>query len=74
MTLRVSVPIPSILAPMATRQLARSPTSGSLAALEICVSPSAKVAAIITFSVAPTETEGNKILAPLRPFFACALI
>ena len=48
--------------------------TGAQAALQILVSPSVKAAAIKTFSVAPTETDGNRILAPLSPFGASALI
>ena len=56
--------MPSIRAPIATRQAARSPISGSRAALASTVRPSASVAAISRFSVAPTETNGNTIVAP----------
>ena len=34
--------------------------------------PFAKLAAIMTFSVAPTDTDGNLIFAPVSPFFASA--
>jgi hypothetical protein len=34
--------------------------------------PFAKLAAIIKFSVAPTEIFGNRILAPIKPFGAVA--
>jgi hypothetical protein len=63
----VEVPAPVILAPMAIRQLARSTTSGSRAALPITVVPRASVAAIIITWVAPTETFGKVYLAPIRP-------
>lgn len=55
----VAVPAPDILAPMAFRQLARSTTSGSRAALPMTVVPRASVAAIIITWVAPTETFGK---------------
>ena len=42
--------------------------------LLISVSPLARVAAIIIFSVAPTEIIGNLILAPLSPDFASHLM
>ena len=57
-----SVPMPSIRAPMRIRHMARSAISGSRAALTSSVSPSARVAAISRFSVAPTETCGKMIL------------
>ena len=50
------LPKPVILAPHLIKHLPRSIISGSLAALLITVFPSAKTAAIIKFSVAPTET------------------
>jgi hypothetical protein len=53
---RISLSIPSILAPMAVRKRARSPTSGSMAAFLITVVPLARVAAIIRFSVPVTVT------------------
>ena len=59
-----SLPMPSIRAPMAFRQRARSPISGSRAALASTVRPSASAAAISRFSVAPTETNGNTMVAP----------
>ena len=49
---------------MALRQRARSPISGSRAALASTVRPSANAAAISRFSVAPTETNGNTMVAP----------
>ncbi len=54
LTTIVSVPAPSISAPIKEMKLARSTTSGSQAALDITVSPSIVAASIITFSVAPT--------------------
>ena len=70
----VSVPWPVIFAPIAFRQFPRSIISGSLAALMIWVLPLARLAAIIVFSVAPTDTTGNTILFPTRPFLHRALI
>ncbi|MNT65763.1 hypothetical protein D3C72_2037700 [compost metagenome] len=55
----VEVPAPDIFAPMAFRQLARSTTSGSRAALLITVVPRASEAAISMTWVAPTETLGK---------------
>ena len=55
----VEVPAPSIRAPIAIRQAARSAISGSRAAFSSTVSPRASVAAIISTWVAPTETFGN---------------
>ena len=50
------VPAPSICAPMAIRQLARSTISGSSAQLSSTVVPRASAAAISTFSVPVTVT------------------
>ena len=61
-----SEPAPEICAPIATRQFARSTTSGSRAAFSITVSPSASVAAIIRFSVPVTVTMSVNSLAPFR--------
>ncbi len=63
-------PAPLILAPHLFRKHAKSTISGSLAAFFIIVSPSAKTAASIIFSVAPTDGKFNVIFAPLRPFSA----
>ena len=64
----VSVPTPSICAPIASRQCARSLTSGSRAALRRIVMPRARVAAISRFSVPVTVTDGKVMSAPLsRP-------
>ena len=60
------VPAPSICAPIATRQAARSTISGSIAAFSSTVVPSANAAAISTFSVAPTLTISNTCLAPFK--------
>ncbi len=50
----VSVPAPTTLAPILFKNVCRSMISGSRAALRMTVVPSANVAAIIKFSVAPT--------------------
>ena len=50
-----SLPAPRTHPPQALRNFARSSISGSRAALWITVSPAAPTAAIITFSVAPTD-------------------
>ena len=50
----VELPAPSILYPSSFKNRARSSISGSLAALNTVVFPSAHAAAIIMFSVAPT--------------------
>ncbi len=63
-----SLPMPSMRAPIATRQSARSVISGSRAALISTVSPSASVAAISRFSVAPTETDGKDDFGAVQPF------
>ena len=58
------VPAPLIFAPIALRHSARSTTSGSRAAFSSTVTPSASVAAIITFSVPVTVTMSNSIVVP----------
>ena len=63
-----SLPAPSIFAPIITRHSARSTISGSFAAFSSTVRPSARVAAISTFSVAPTLTMSNTTRAPRRRF------
>ena len=50
----VDVPAPSMCAPIAVRNAARSVISGSRAAFSMTVSPFASTAAVIRFSVAPT--------------------
>jgi len=60
----VGVPAPSMAAPIADSSAARSSTSGSQAALRITVSPSARQAAIMTFSVPVTVTVSNCTSAP----------
>ena len=51
---KVSVPAPLMLAPILFNRMAKSTISGSRAAFSITVVPSARVAAIIRFCVAPT--------------------
>ena len=63
-----------MLAPIAARQLAKSTTSGSLAAFSITVTPSAKLAAMMTFSVPVTLTGSKIIFAPFSLPFTFALI
>ena len=53
------VPAPSMCAPIAIRQLARSTTSGSIAQFSSTVVPLASAAAISTFSVPVTVTMSN---------------
>ena len=57
---------PRSCAPILTRHSATSPISGSRAAFSITVSPLASAAAISTVWVAPTETFGNTMRAPLQ--------
>ena len=64
--------MPEISAPMATRKRARSLTSGSRAAFDSTVSPSARLAAISAFSVPPTVTSGKVRAQPTSPFGARA--
>ena len=52
--------MPSIDAPIDTRQWHRSTISGSRAAFSITLVPRAVAAAMTTFSVAPTETIGKR--------------
>src|SRR5205823_2024689 len=61
-----SVPIPWILAPILPRNMARSTTCGSRAALWMVVIPSAVAAAIIRFSVPVTVGMSRWMVAPLR--------
>ena len=72
------MPMPSIFAPMATRQLATSQISGSRAAFSSTVTPSASVAAIISVCVAPTETSAPAVeegrLSPWLVFVIVAVI
>ena len=65
----VRVPMPSILAPMATRQWATLSISGSMAAFSMTVVPRASVAAIMMVWVAPTLTLGRWTGPPTSPPF-----
>ena len=58
-------PAPSMRAPMAMSALARSTTSGSRAAPWMTVTPSAREAAMSTFSVPPTVVLSKTMVAPL---------
>ena len=69
----VGVPSPSISAPMAMRKLPRSTTSGSRAALSRIVTPLARTAAVMMFSVAPTLGKSREMLAPWSPSGAFAI-
>ena len=60
----VLVPAPLTFAPILFRKLARSTISGSSAAFSMVVVPSASTAAIMMFSVAPTEGKSRYILLP----------
>ena len=64
----VVVPRPEIFAPISIKKLPISTISGSRAALSITVVPLASTAAIMMFSVAPTDGKSNSILVPVRPF------
>ena len=66
-------PKPEIFAPIAIKNSPRSTTSGSRAALSITVTPFAKVAAVIIFSVAPTLGKSKVIEAPINPVGASAI-
>ena len=67
----ISVPSPFICTPMRRSISARLEISGSFAAFSIKVVPSASDAAIIKFSVAPTDGKSSVIVAPLsRPAVA----
>ena len=63
-----SVPAPIMFAPIEFKKSARSEISGSLATLLSIVSPSAREAAIIRFSVPVTVIPSNLIFAPISPF------
>ena len=63
-----------ILTPIFFRKSVRFFISGSHAQFFKYVVPFAKLAAMITFSVAPTDIDGNLILVPISPFFASAKI
>ena len=59
-------PAPWMRAPIFTSRSARSTISGSQAALRMMVSPSAREAAIMMFSVPVTVTVSKLISAPCR--------
>ena len=69
----VCEPSPEIFAPIAIKNSPRSTTSGSRAALSIVVTPLAKTAAVIMFSVAPTLGNSKVIAAPTKPVGASAI-
>jgi len=60
------------LHPILFKKLTKSFISGSIAQLLKTVVPFAKLAAIIKFSVAPTDIFENFILFPINPFGASA--
>ena len=62
----------SIFDPALIKKLTKSFISGSIAQLLKIVVPFARVAAIIKFSVAPTEIFENRILEPIKPLGAVA--
>ena len=62
-----------ILHPISFKKFTKSLISGSIAQFDNIVVPLAKLAAIIKFSVAPTEIFENLILFPLSPFGALAI-
>ena len=61
-----------ILHPVLIKKLTKSFISGSIAQLFKIVFPFAKFAAIIKFSVAPTEIFGKIYFDPFKPFGAVA--
>ena len=65
-TIRVSVPIPEIFAPIAFKKFAKSHTSGSRAAFLMMDVPSASTVAIKIFSVPVTVTKSVTISAPFK--------
>ncbi len=68
-----AVPAPEIFAPMALRQSATLPISGSRAAFSMTVVPLASDAAISAVWVPPTVTLGNSMVPPRRPLRARAI-
>ena len=62
-----------MLQPIVFKKLTKSLISGSIAQLDNVVVPFAKLAAIIKFSVAPTEIFENLILLPFNPLGALAI-
>ena len=71
-TVTVLFPVHLTLQPMFLKKLIKSLISGSIAQFFRIVFPFAKVAAIIKFSVAPTDIFGNLILFPFKPLGALA--
>ena len=69
----VDVPAPSTFPPIRLRNEARSAISGSLAAFSIVVSPSARTAAIIMFSVAPTLGNSKTMRLPVNLLHLAAI-
>ena len=61
-----------MLHPALIKKLTKSFISGSIAQLLKMVVPLARLAAIIKFSVAPTEIFENRILEPIKPLGAVA--
>ena len=61
-----------ILHPIFLKKLIKSKISGSIAQFDSIVMPLAKLAAIIKFSVAPTDIFEKRILLPCKPFGALA--
>ena len=61
-----------MLHPALIKKLTKSFISGSIAQLLKIVVPFARLAAIIKFSVAPTEIFENRILEPIKPLGAVA--
>ena len=61
-----------MLHPALIKKLTKSFISGSIAQLLKIVVPLARLAAIIKFSVAPTEIFENRILEPIKPLGAVA--
>ncbi len=59
------VPSPSIWAPQSTSTSPSAVMSGSIATLSSTVTPSASVAAIMSWAVAPTETTSKRYSMPL---------
>ena len=59
-----------ILQPIFNKKLTKSFISGSIAQLFKTVIPFAKLAAIIKFSVAPTDIFENFIVHPFKPLLA----
>ena len=70
--MEIVLPFKEISAPRFLRNFIKSFISGSIAQFFKIVLPLALKAASNAFSVAPTEIEGNFIVAPFRTFFAWA--